>query len=122
MPGREGRDRKLPSEQFREAGESLKYLNRIVTKEDAAELAKRTPGLLIEDAMAQWQNRTIVVTVAPKASVKGGNYAQRYRDEIEKYLEQYRPAGSRIRVEIAKEKKYVRTVPIRQESEGLWSL
>lgn len=122
MPGRGGRDRKLPSEQFREAGQSLKHLNRIVTKEDAAELARRTPGLLIENAAARWQDRTIVVTVAPKASVNGENYVQRYRDEIEKYLEQYRLAGSRIRVEIEKEKKYVRTVPIRQETEGLWSL
>lgn len=122
MPGREGRDRKLPSEQFREAGESLKYLNRIVTKEDAAELAKRTPGLLIEDTKAKWQDRTIVVTVVPKASVKGENYVQRYRDEVEKYLEQYRPAGSRIRVEIEKEKKYVKKDSGQQEFEGLWRL
>lgn len=122
MPGREGRDRKLPSEQFREAGESLKYLNRIVTKEDAAELAKRTPGLLIEDAKAKWQNRIIVVTVVPKASVNGEKYVQRYRDEIEKYLEQYRPAGTRISVEIAKEKKYVKKDSIQQEFEGLWRL
>lgn len=122
IPGREGRDRKLPSEQFREAGESLKYLNRIVTKEDAAELAKRTPGLLIEDAVARWQDRTIVVTFVPKVSEEGGNYVQRYRDEIEKYLEQYRPAGTRIRVEIEKEKKYVRKDSIRQESEEQWSL
>lgn len=122
MPGREGRDRKLPSDQFREAGESLKYLNRIVTKEDAAELAKRTPGLLIEDAKAQWQDLTIVVTVVPKASVKGGNYVQRYRDEVEKYLEQYRPAGTRIRVEMAKEKKYVKKDSGQQEFDGLWKL
>lgn len=122
MPGREGRDRKPPSEQFREAGNSLKCLNRIVTKEDAAELARRTPGLLIEDATAQWRDRTIVVAVVTKASVQGENNEQLYRNEIEAYLERYRPAGTRIRVEITKEKKHVRAMSFRQEFGGMWNL
>ena len=101
LPGRGGRDRKLPSEQFEEAGESLRELNRIVTKEDAEELARRTPGLLIEKAEAQWRDQTIVVTVTPKVFIDDTKLAQRYRDEIKNHLEKYRPAGSRLKIEIA---------------------
>lgn len=101
LPGRGGRDRKLPSEQFEEAGESLRELSRIVTKEDAEELARRTPGLLIETAEAQWQDQTIVVTVTPKVFIDDANLAQKYRDEIKNHLEKYRPAGSRLKIEIA---------------------
>lgn len=108
MPGCNGRDRMLPSEQFEGAGESLREPRRIVTGEDAEELAKRTPGLLIEKAEAQWRNQAIVVTVTPKALIKDTALVQRYREAIEGYLEPYRPAGCRIRVEVAERERVPR--------------
>lgn len=101
MTGRGGRSRRLPSEQFREAGAALEGLNRVVTREDAAELARRIPGLLVRDARAEWKENRLVVTIVPKVSL--GRYCEeQYRNMAERYLEQYRPAGIGIRVEIAK--------------------
>ena len=105
MPGCNGRDRMLPSEQFEGAGGSLREPRRIVTREDAEELAKRTPGLLIEKAEAQWRDQAIVVTVTPKAFIKDAPLVQRYREAVEDYLEPYRPAGIRIRVEVAEQER-----------------
>lgn len=101
MTGKNGRNRRCPSEQFREAGKVLLRLNRIVTREDAEELAMRTPGLLVRDARAEWKENKLVVTIVPKVSL--GRYCEeQYRNMTERYLEQYRPAGIGIRVEIAK--------------------
>lgn len=101
MTGRGGRNRRCPSEQFREAGAALEQLNRIVTRDDAAELARQIPGLLVRDARAEWKENKMVVTILPKVSL--GKYCrERYRDMAEQYLEQYRPAGIGIKVEIAK--------------------
>lgn len=102
MTGKNGRDRRCPSEQFKEAGAVLAGLNRIVTREDAAELAMRTPGLLVRNARAEWKDNRLVVTIVPKVSL-GGYCAEQYRNMAERYLEQYRPAGIGIRVEIAGE-------------------
>lgn len=100
LTGRGGRSRRCPSEQFQEAGAALERLNRIVTREDAAELARRTPGLLVQDAKAEWKQNTMVITILPKVSL--GEYCrEQYRSMAEKYLEKYRLAGTRIRVEIA---------------------
>lgn len=101
MTGKNGRNRRCPSEQFREAGKALQQLNRIVTREDAEELAMRTPGLLVRDARAEWKEHRLVVTVVPQVSL--GRYCEeQYRNMAERYLEQYRPVGIGIRVEIAK--------------------
>lgn len=101
MTGRGGRDRRSFAEQFREAGASLAGLNRIVTGEDAAELAVRAPGLLVREAGAEWRDNCLVVTIKPKAASMGKYCMERYREIAEAYLEQYRPAGIGIRVEIA---------------------
>lgn len=101
MTGRGGRNRRRPSEQFREAGDRLLQPERIVTGKDAETLAGRTPGLLIRDARAEWKERTLTVTVVPKVSLDNGFCRQVYRERVEKYLEQYRPAGIALRVEIA---------------------
>lgn len=102
MTGKNGRNRRCPSEQFREAGKVLEQPNRIVTREDAAELAMKTPGLLVRDARAEWKQNTMVITILPKVSL--GEYCrEQYRNMAERHLEQYRPAGIGIRVEIAKE-------------------
>lgn len=101
MTGRGGRDRKSFAEQFREAGAALSGLNRIVTGEDAAELAVRVPGLLIQEAAAEWRENRLVVVIRPKAASMGKYCTERYREIAEAYLEQYRPAGIKIQVEIA---------------------
>lgn len=105
MTGKGGRARMSPSGQFREAGAALRQLNRIVTKEDAEELARRIPGLLVQDAGAEWKEKTMVVTILPKVSLGNGYCRRQYRSMAEKYLEQYRPAGVGIRVEIAGEEQ-----------------
>lgn len=99
MTGKGGRGAKSPAEQFREAGAALVRPNRIVTREDAEELAGRVPGLLVQEAGAEWKDNRLVVTIRPKVPL--GRYCrERYRDMAEAYLEQYRPAGAGIRVEI----------------------
>ncbi|MCM1192397.1 MAG: hypothetical protein NC123_10760 [Butyrivibrio sp.] len=100
MSGGGGRNRKRPSEQFRELAGGLAGLNRIVTEEDAKELAGKTPGLLVRNTEAKWKDNKLVVTVTPRVSLKECCREQ-YRNAVERYLEQYRPAGIAIRVEIA---------------------
>lgn len=100
MTGKGGRDRKSFAEQFREARAALVRPGRIVTREDAEKLAESVPGLLVQEARAEWRGNRLVVTIKPKVSL--GEYCrERYRDLAEAYLEQYRPAGIGIRVEIA---------------------
>ncbi len=100
LTGEGGRDRKSFAEQFRKAREAMVRPGRIVTGEDAEKLARSVPGLLVREAKAEWKGNRLVVTIRPKVPL--GEYCrERYRDMAEAYLEQYRPAGIEIRVEIA---------------------
>ena len=103
MPGKGGRDSKSPSEQFREVRDMLMASKRIVTKDDAALLAKETPGLRIAEAQAEWRNGVITVIICPKDSLEE-EHKKIYKSAVEKYLEQYRPIGTGIRVEIGGKK------------------
>ncbi len=116
MTGRGGRNRKRPSEQFREAGDGLLRQERIVTGKDAEMLAGRTPGLLIREARAEWKERTLVVTVVPGVSLESEFCRQAYREQVEKYLEQYRPAGMGLRVETAGGESHAGTMSFREIS------
>lgn len=102
LTGKEGRNRRRPSEQFREAGDGLLQPERIVTGKDAEILAGRTPGLLIRAVRAEWRERTLTVTVVPKVDLESEFCRQVYRERVEKYLEQYRPAGIGLRVWITR--------------------
>lgn len=99
MPGKGGRARREPSVQFAEAADELQRLKRIVTCEDAERLAGEVPGLLVKSAKARWQEGMLVVTIEPKPTLGNGDCRQQYRTMAERYLEQYRPAGIRLRVE-----------------------
>lgn len=99
LEGRGGRERRSSSLQFQDAGELLRQPNRIVTEEDAAELAGRIPGLLARRARAEWRDNAIVITL-PKPPLNGEYCKDKYRSMAEAYLERYRPAGVRLRVEI----------------------
>jgi len=101
LEGRGGRQRKTPSEQFQDAEKLLRQPGRIVTEEDAADLAARIPGLLARRAAARWQDNTIVITL-PGTPLNSEYCKNKYQRMAEEYLEQYRPAGVRIRVEISK--------------------
>lgn len=99
MPGKGGRNRRSCAEQFRQLSAVPGSLNRMVTGEDAARLARSVPGLLIQDAGAEWKENRMVVTIRPRTPL--GKYCrERYREMAEAYLDQYRPAGVGVRVEI----------------------
>ncbi len=101
ISGKNGKKRKSCSEQFKEAEKQLKRMNRIITAEDVETLAKKTPGLLIKEAKAEWNNNAVRVAVTPKAALRKQYCVDQYRLRVENYLERYRPIGIRINVEIA---------------------
>lgn len=100
LPGRGGRERMRPSRQFEEAGKELLRQNRMVTAEDSGKLAAEIPGLLIEKAAAEWRDGMLVVTIFPKQRIKNPYCRKRYQALAEEYLEQYRLAGTGLRIEI----------------------
>lgn len=107
LAGKGGEDRLSPQEQFQQLlirRDQLMEENRMVTEEDIQALVKKTPGLVIERAEAEWRDGTVVVTVFPVKPPDSEYCAENYRVCIQKYLEQYRLVGSRVRVEIAGEK------------------
>ena len=107
LTGSGGEDRLSPQEQFQELTirrDRLMEENRMVTEEDIQALVKKTPGLLIERAEAEWRDGMVVVTAFPVKPPHSKYCADNYRMCIQKFLEQYRLVGSRIRVEIAGEK------------------
>ncbi len=106
LTGSGGEDRQSPREQFQELAERkerLKGQNRMVTEDDIQALVRRTPGLVIKNAEAEWKDGTIMVTVFPLEPLKDGRCVELYRMCVQKHLEQYRLVGSRIRVEIGEE-------------------
>lgn len=103
LTGRGGRERRLPSQQFQEAGRVFQNQNRMITQEDIQYLAKNIPGLLIKEASAQWQDSALVVKLVPKHELRSSYCVQRYREQAEYYLEQYRLAGTRLKIEIGDE-------------------
>lgn len=106
LTGGGGKDRRSAKEQFQELAahrEQLTAENRMVTEEDIRRLVKKTPGLMIKNAQAEWKGGSIVVTVFPVKPLAGGACVEVYKRCIRKQLEQYRLVGSRIRVEIAGE-------------------
>lgn len=107
LTGKGGEDRLSPQEQFQKLTiqkDQLMEENRMVTEEDILKLVKKTPGLVIKKAEAKWKDETVVATVYPVKPLVSEYCAENYRVCIQKYLEQYRLVGSRVRVEIAGEK------------------
>lgn len=102
LPARGGRDWKSPSEQFREAGKQLSDSGRMITGADIEILAMRTPGLLLAKAHAGWRDGALEVTLTPQNKLSS-HCEECYRRQAERYLEQYRIAGTRMRIEIRKE-------------------
>lgn len=100
LAGKGGRGRPQPSAQFAEAAEELKTPKRIVTCEDAERLAGEIPGLLVKGAKARWQEGMLLVTLEPGIPLENGYCRQQYKVMAEKYLEQYRPAGMGLKVEV----------------------
>ncbi len=100
LAGSGGRSAKKPSEQFGEMAKVLLKVNRMVTKEDIRELAMETPGLLLQDASAQWRAGAVIVTVIPSVPLKHEYCIRRYADEVARHLEPFRLAGSRIEVQV----------------------
>lgn len=98
LAGSGGRSAKKPSEQFDGIAGVVLKANRMVTKEDVRELVKETPGLLLQDAAAQWKSGAVVVTVIPSVPLNDEYCIGKYRDEVTKYLEPFRLAGSRLEV------------------------
>lgn len=102
LPARGGRDCKIPSEQFREVGKQFSDSGRMITGADMEILAMRTPGLLLAKAHAGWRDGVLEVTLTPQNKLS--SYCEEcYRRQAERYLEQYRIAGTRMRIEIRKE-------------------
>lgn len=102
LPAGGGRDWKSPSEQFREAGKQLSDSGRMITGADMEILAMRTPGLLLAKAHAGWRDGVLEVTLTPQNKLS--SYCEEcYSRQAERYLEQYRIAGTRMRIEIGKE-------------------
>lgn len=102
LPAGGGRDWKSPSEQFREAGKQLSDSGRMITGADMEILAMRTPGLLLAKAHAGWKDGVLEVTLTPQNKLSRC-CEECYRRQAERYLEQYRIAGTRMRIEIGKE-------------------
>jgi len=103
MEGWGGKDRQLPSEQFAELGKAPFRENRMVTEDDIQELVRETPGLMIDKAQTVWQDGVMVVKVFPKVPLQDDCCIGAYISRIQSWLEGYRLAGSRLRVELAKE-------------------
>lgn len=103
MVGGGGKTGAKPSEQFAEAAKLLKWQNRLVTKEDIQQHAKKTPGLIIKEADVAYQNGIIKVTVFPEGSIQDKYCLEKYRSMTAKHLEQYRMAAMRIEVAVSKE-------------------
>lgn len=103
LAGKGGRGRLQPSAQFAEAADELKKPNRIVTCEDAERLAGEVPGLLVKSTKARWQGGMLVVTIEPKVTLESGYCRQQYKRMAERYLEQYRPAGMGLKIELREE-------------------
>lgn len=107
LTGSGGEDRMSPQEQFRRLTmqrERLTEENRMVTEADIQALVRKTPGLMIERAEAEWRDGTVVVTAFPVKPLNDEHCVEHYKICIQKHLEQYRLVGSRFRVEIAWEK------------------
>ena len=102
LPAGGGRDCKSPSEQFREVGKQLSDSGRMITGADMEILAMRTPGLLLAKAHAGWKDGVLEVTLTPQNKLSRC-CEECYRRQAERYLEQYRIAGTRMRIEIGKE-------------------
>ena len=102
LPAGGVRDCKSPSEQFREVGKQLSYSGRMITGADMEILAMRTPGLLLAKAHAGWKDGVLEVTLTPQNKLSRC-CEECYRRQAERYLEQYRIAGTRMRIEIGKE-------------------
>ena len=102
LPAGGGRDCKSPSEQFREVGKQLSDSGRMITGADIEILAMRTPGLLLAKAHAGWRDGALEVTLTPQNKLSS-HCEECYRRQAERYLEQYRIAGTRMRIEIRKE-------------------
>lgn len=105
LTGRDGRDRMLPSLQFEQIREKLLRPNRMITEADMQALAMETPGLLIRKVKAEWRDNTVLVKVFPTHWLKNSYCVERYQSQVENYLEQYRLAGTRIRIEIVNDSK-----------------
>lgn len=101
MTGKGGRDGRKPSEQFAEVRSLLLRENRLVTEKDIRRLAMETPGLLIEEAAAEWRDGVTLVTIIPKEPLKHPGCVEKYRMETAKYLEQYRIAAGKLKVLVA---------------------
>lgn len=102
LSGRGGRDRRAPSDQFREVGKQLSESVRMITESDVTSLAMRTPGLLLDRAEARWRGGVLEVRLIPQYELSSGYCEEQYRRQAERYLEQYRIAGTRMKVEIGK--------------------
>lgn len=102
LPAGGGRDCKSPSEQFREVGKQLSDSGRMITGADMEIFAMRTPGLLLAKAHAGWRDGVLEVTLTPQNKLSS-YCVECYRRQAERYLEQYRIAGTRMRIEIGKE-------------------
>lgn len=103
LPGGGGRGRRAPADQFREAGKRLSDSGRMITESDIESLAMRTPGLLLAGAHAEWRAGVLEVKLIPKYELGSRCCEERYRLQAQRYLEQYRIAGTRMKVEIGKE-------------------
>lgn len=100
LPGGGGRERMRPAGQFEEVRKVLSRQNRMVTAEDAGKLAEEIPGLLIQKAAAEWKDGMLVVTIFPKERLESLYCIERYQALAREYLEQYRLAGTGLRIEI----------------------
>ncbi len=100
LAGRDGRSRKEPSVQFEKIKGALSRQNRMVTEADISQLAMETPGLMIRRATAEWKDNTVVVSIFPTYSLKDSKCAEWYKRQVEKHLESYRLAGTKMKVEI----------------------
>lgn len=100
LPGRGGRDPLGPAGQFEEAGKAFSRQDRMVTAEDIGKLAEEVPGLLIQKAAADWKDGMLVVTIFPKERLGSAYCIERYQALTREYLEQYRLAGTGLRIEI----------------------
>ncbi len=100
LPGREGRSRLAPSRQFDGIRGTLMRQERMVTEEDIRDLAMETPGLIIRRVTARWKGNGAEVIVFPRFPLEDGYCVEWYRSRVEKYLEPYRLAGMKIKVEV----------------------
>lgn len=100
MPGKGGRNRRKPSEQFAAIKDMFQRQNRMVTEEDISRLAMETPGLMLREARAEWKDGMTVVTIFPAKPLNDRYCQEKYINSTLRYLEQYRMAASRIRVVI----------------------